>query len=764
MKFKLYITLILLSLFSGTNAQTMSIQGGLDERSVSTKMKDGVPSSRVIFQSRLRLSYDTNMGKIPEEDIKSVVINSINIDTLYFYLGNLDNHRRIVVSADGYMPERISIDMSPKSTHIFEVFDPVVADSISMATKAPKEGQYFILKCDPADAQISVDGGVPSAITNGLATLYLPVGKHQYEVSAELYKPITNEVKIGSQRVVDSIKLQPNFGYLDVKASTQSTVKIDGITVGTTPYKSDKLKLGEHTVSVSATNYRPYQTNIIITDEGSTVSVEALLKSYLSSLSISTPTPDAEIYINEELKGQNSWSGSLTPGTYQIKASKTGYHSIVKTITVEEDMPQVLELDALAFKNGALNVNSNIIDADVAVDGQHLGKSPNMFTNIAVGVRSVTFSKEGYISLTDSVTIVEGEIADCSVIMSKITATKIFTNKTYINLGKPYGCDISTDYMAIEYEAFANTNIHIVNIPSTVTSIGARAFANCSYLTTISMTDGITTIGDKAFYNCAKLENLTFYIPNTVTSIGESALEVYPGGSMKEISVPNSVTYIGKNALGGKNSRVIIQISKSSPLYYHILYYYPKATIVEIEDTDNHTPEVKESEQTDASQIEEVKFTSKEYRELDHPDNFTIPNNYTTIATDAFSNSKLKSVIIPKGVTKIESKAFYYCLNLSSVIIPNSVISIGDEAFCNCYDMSSALIVIPDSVTTIGESAFNIWGGTSVDTIVIPNSVIEIGYNALGDKNSKINIMISKDSPIYKTIKERYKRAEIIEI
>lgn len=57
----------------------------------------------------------------------------------------------------------------------------------------------------------------------------------------------------------------------------------------------------------------------------------------------------------------------------------------------------------------------------------------------------------------------------------------------------------------------------LINIPSTVTSIGAQAFYGCTCLETVTFETGsqLASIGDKAFYGCISLGTLT--IPSTTT-------------------------------------------------------------------------------------------------------------------------------------------------------------------------------------------------------------------------------------------------------
>ena len=55
-------------------------------------------------------------------------------------------------------------------------------------------------------------------------------------------------------------------------------------------------------------------------------------------------------------------------------------------------------------------------------------------------------------------------------------------------------------------------------IPNSVTTIGNTAFENCNGLTSVTIPNSVTTIEWSAFFNCPSLTSVT--IPNSVTTIG----------------------------------------------------------------------------------------------------------------------------------------------------------------------------------------------------------------------------------------------------
>lgn len=127
--------------------------------------------------------------------------------------------------------------------------------------------------------------------------------------------------------------------------------------------------------------------------------------------------------------------------------------------------------------------------------------------------------------------------SDSNSVNIDIPATYSIDEDGKIVSGNSYQVTTISDY------CFANNNlIKTVNIPDTVTSIGEKAFYNCSNLEKINVSY-VTYIGDNAFDNCLKLKK--------ITSINENGLILSENDNLNSFDIPSNITEIGENVLNG---------------------------------------------------------------------------------------------------------------------------------------------------------------------------------------------------------------------
>lgn len=100
-------------------------------------------------------------------------------------------------------------------------------------------------------------------------------------------------------------------------------------------------------------------------------------------------------------------------------------------------------------------------------------------------------------------------------------------------------------HTTVRNDAYASSsNLTSIELPSSITSIGARAFRNCSNMILTELPSSLITVGSSAFVHCYKL-SLTELSSNLIT-INTGAFQVCTG--LTSIVFPSSLTTIGAYA------------------------------------------------------------------------------------------------------------------------------------------------------------------------------------------------------------------------
>lgn len=97
----------------------------------------------------------------------------------------------------------------------------------------------------------------------------------------------------------------------------------------------------------------------------------------------------------------------------------------------------------------------------------------------------------------------------------------------------------------------------------------------------------------------------------------------------------------------------------------------------------------------------------------------------------------LESVVVPKGVRRIESNAFMGCKALKDVSLPEGLESIGENAFKNCKALSR--ISLPEGIRFIGNYAFV---GSGIRSIVLPGSIGSVSKGAFSNCKQLSNVTL----------------------
>lgn len=240
------------------------------------------------------------------------------------------------------------------------------------------------------------------------------------------------------------------------------------------------------------------------------------------------------------------------------------------------------------------------------------------------------------------------------------------------------------------------TSLVNVKINNNPTKIDDSMFRKCSSLASIELPDTVTEIGKYAFADCTSLKD--FIIPDGIKSIGEAAF--YNSG-ITSLVVPESVETIDKLAF----SHMANLVSATIPAGYGITFS-GCTSLKTAKITGNLTA------------IDDWMFNN-----CGQLSDFDIPDSVTRIGYSAFSGTALKEAVIPASVTEIDDWAFGECQNLEKAVLSDGLKSIGEAAFYECPELTDSNI--PDSVTTLGGYAFSCC--PKLKDMTIPDTIDNFG-------------------------------------
>ena len=287
-----------------------------------------------------------------------------------------------------------------------------------------------LIKVVTTQTGFTFDGGAMGIVktkqTPSEVWVYIPRGskkisiKHpQLGVLRDYYFPVaieaarTYEMVLVAGEVKTIVKQAGTSQYVVFQLNPENAqVEIDGIVLETNKGIATKMmKFGTYNYRVQAPNYLPEAGNVTVNDPTDKHVVNVSLKPNFSVVTLKVEN-ESEIWVNGEYKGIGSWTGNLSPGTYEFEARKQNQRSVSLTqdILISSE-PQIIVLQAPIPVFGKADINSSPAMADIYIDGKKYGQTPQLVTDLPVGQHQLRITKQGFRDYSSLLDIKEDETA-----------------------------------------------------------------------------------------------------------------------------------------------------------------------------------------------------------------------------------------------------------------------------------------------------------------------------------------------------------------
>lgn len=346
------------------------------------------------------------------------------------------------------------------------------------------------------------------------------------------------------------------------------------------------------------------------------------------------------------------------------------------------------------------------------------------------------------------------------------------SEQAFMNCDSLKRIEIPNTVTYIGFSAFKDSGLETIKLPNSLTEIRSETFAYCRKLTSIILPSSIISIGNKAFWRCKNLINIE--LSANLTNIED---EAFLGcEKLEEIIFPQRVLNIGVNVFGGCSNLININVEQGNLNYCSIdgvlygengktLIKYPQGRketsftilkeVVTIDDAAftfcSYLKELIIEENSQLSNIKSLAFVvckinviinnsdlkltigslkngriaydtyiivdkygcveykkgvteylkkddfvfikeDEKYKLIDYigeEKTITLPLNINNSEYLITPIKTVNSIIIPHGFTKINEKAFEGCDMLKNIEIPNTITCIEEYAFIKTTNLEN---------------------------------------------------------------------------
>ena len=320
------------------------------------------------------------------------------------------------------------------------------------------EKQWAVFYIQPEQALVTIDSTLYRTL-DGMVQAYLPLGKHALKVESPFYQAQEDTICLEEEKRLErQIHLQPFYSFLAVNSHIPyAEIRLNGELIGIQEAQSKRMLPGSYTLTIQKDSFLLYQETIELaaaekkvidlkkrfssptlitstnaTENGKPMTTTATLPTGFQPVVITPPTPrpdslhikafddETEIWVNRELVAQGSWKEELPPGVHAISTRKDGMESATQYLHTGDGKGVRLHMAAPSANHGWLNISSNVIDAEVYLDGLPVGKTPCILPALSIDKSyHVRISKPGYKDAETTVTLKGNDMQNITMKLKK---------------------------------------------------------------------------------------------------------------------------------------------------------------------------------------------------------------------------------------------------------------------------------------------------------------------------------------------------------
>lgn len=307
----------------------------------------------------------------------------------------------LVATKTGYRPleEAFTVDRGSDQSFAFEL------------EKLP--GHLAVSARDRADgtaiegATLTVDG---TEVDRKLpiAELELAPGPHEVRIRAESYAEFVDEIEIEGGGELQTLVAELDSRWAPIAFSSApagAEVRVDGKRLGRTPLEAEIFE-GRHAVEFALAGHRIARLRLDV-EAGQPGELEVRLELADGQLELASEPAGAAVSIDGTFRGSTPLDVELPPNRdYELKWTKAGHESQVRTVRLEPGEKRRLEVD-LDAREGEVKIAAWPPDAELRVDGEPRGKANQTLVLTAVA-HEIEIRKDGFKSFRQRVTPLPG--------------------------------------------------------------------------------------------------------------------------------------------------------------------------------------------------------------------------------------------------------------------------------------------------------------------------------------------------------------------